>query len=164
MVKDFTWQTGNPLQISTASLPNGYIGYDYAAGRVQVAGGVGQISFYSLGDMPPGLNLIKETGVIGGKPSVAGFSNIVIYATDSATPTQQATTQTMSIRISSELPVSLGDIDGNGSIDLEDAIRALRIISNIHVDNLAVRNTINRKVGLADVIYILQWLSLSRSN
>jgi hypothetical protein len=159
VTKAFTWEVGSPLQVVTATLPEGHKGYDYSE-HILTTGGVGQVAFSCLGNLPPGLNLNKETGVIGGRPTIAGFSNIVITVSDAAFPVQQASTRTISVNISNDPPVLSGDLNGDGAIGIHDVILALRVLSGRGLETIAIRNTLGgQHVGLKDVLFLLQELS-----
>ena len=78
-----------PLSISTASLPNGTVGANYAA-TLAVSGGTAPYTWrITSGALPAGLTLAAATGVISGTPTaaVAGAS-ITFSVTDSGTPAQ----------------------------------------------------------------------------
>ena len=157
--KAFAWEVGSPLQVVTATLPTGHKGYDYS-GRIQITGGVGQLVFSCLGNLPPGLNLSSETGDIGGRPTIAGFSNIVIAVSDAAFPAQQNSTKTISINISNDPPVLPGDLNGDSSTGMQDIILALQVLSGRGQEGIAVRNTLGgRRVGLEDALFLLQEMS-----
>ncbi len=51
-----------------------------------------------------------------------------------------------------------GDVDGSGTVDLTDAIIALRIVSGIRVTDVSVCADVNGdgKIGMEEVVYILQ--------
>jgi len=157
--KTFAWEVGSLLQVVTATLPEGHKDYNYS-GRIQITGGVGQVVFTCLGNLPPGLNLSKETGVIIGRPTIAGFSNIIIAVSDAAAPAQQNSTRTISINISNDPPILPGDLNGDGAIDMQDIILALQVLSGRGQEGIAVRNTLGgRRVGLEDALFLLQKMS-----
>ena len=58
--------------------------------------------------------------------------------------------------------ITRGDVDGNGSVTLEDVILVLQICSNIPVEPLIHKDAdVNgdSKIGLEEAVYILQKLS-----
>ena len=55
----------------------------------------------------------------------------------------------------------IGDIDSNGTIDLQDAIRALQILAGLKPADINQYSDINEddKIGIQEAIYILQTIS-----
>lgn len=54
-----------------------------------------------------------------------------------------------------------GDVDGNGEIEMRDAILAFQVVCNFPNLNIEKKSDVNedRKIGLEEVIYILQEVS-----
>ncbi len=81
---DESFETLPSLMITTASLPNGYLGSTYS----QTLGASGGVTPYhwslSIGSLPAGLSLNSETGAITGTPSAAGTQSFTVKVTDSA--------------------------------------------------------------------------------
>lgn len=52
----------------------------------------------------------------------------------------------------------LGDITGDGNVDLEDAVTALKIVADIAVPEVRLGGDVNRdrRIGTTEAIYILQ--------
>lgn len=115
--KQYIIKTGNPLQITTTTMPTGYLTLAYSS-PVQSSGGIAPIT-YSLtsGTLPAGLVLNTSTGLISGTPTSGGvLANITVTATDSSYPTPQSVQQALSIRVLSALPqytVTLSLLDGS---------------------------------------------------
>jgi hypothetical protein len=66
------------LTITTAALPAGSVGADYAV-TLEVASPPGGLAWSVVaGTLPPGLSLDATSGVIGGIPTAAGASNVTI--------------------------------------------------------------------------------------
>lgn len=79
--------SGNPVVISTTSLPAGSVNQPYAA-TLQASGGTGTGYRWSLApgsvQLPAGLTLNPTTGAISGTPTVPGTTNFTVRVTDSA--------------------------------------------------------------------------------
>jgi hypothetical protein len=87
------------LEITTTSLPTGVVGNDYNQ-TVSARGGEGAYSWsIDSGTLPAGLSLNSSTGVISGLPTEADTDNFTVKVTDSATPTANTDTQSLSIQI-----------------------------------------------------------------
>jgi hypothetical protein len=78
---------------------------------------------------------------------------------------------TKNVELPASLPVGskicyLGDVDGSGAIDLTDAILGLRILAGINISprtiTLCADVNHDNKIGIEEVIYILQYLSKLR--
>jgi uncharacterized protein (TIGR03437 family) len=78
-----------PLAIVTASLPFGVTGLEYPQQVLEATGGAGGYTFsIPAGTLPAGLTIANN--VIGGTPSVAGSSTLVVTVTDAAGVTATA--------------------------------------------------------------------------
>ncbi|HEU0123712.1 MAG TPA: putative Ig domain-containing protein, partial [Bryobacteraceae bacterium] len=77
-------QVGPPLEITTATLPNGRAGTDYSS-SVAATGGVAPLGAWSItqGSLPAGLSFSAD-GTISGKPTAAGTSSFTVRISDSA--------------------------------------------------------------------------------
>ena len=76
------------LSITTASLPNGYVGRSYSTALS--ATGVGSKTWTTVsGTLPAGLSLLSS-GVISGSPTATGFTSFTVRATDSLGQTATA--------------------------------------------------------------------------
>lgn len=94
-------ETGAPqFAISTTSLPNGTVGVKYSA-TLNAINGTGDVSFGSVGTLPPGLTL--SAGVLSGTPTTAGATTFAIQATDSA---GQSVTQQYTVTINTNLTIT----------------------------------------------------------
>ena len=110
--KAYTFRVLDPLQIPTTTLPNGFVGASYSE-PVRVAGGIAPYSFSIVGQLPAGLTINNSTGIVSGNPSVGGFTNVKITATDGTWPTAQSRTVTMGIRVWSQLTITSASIVPN---------------------------------------------------
>jgi len=115
--KQYIIKTGNPLQISTTTMPTGYLTLAYSS-PVQSSGGIAPITYnLTSGTLPAGLVLNTSTGLISGTPTSGGvLANITVTATDSSYPTPQSVQQALSIRVLSTLPqytITLSLLDGS---------------------------------------------------
>jgi len=92
-------RTPPPLQITTASLPNGTTAMGYS-GPLNATGGVPPYTWsITAGQLPSGLTLASQnngTGSISGTPILVGASNFTVGVTDSEIP---AVTKTASFSI-----------------------------------------------------------------
>ena len=71
-----------PVTVTTASLPSGIVGFNYAQQVLGATGGTSPYSFaITSGGLPPGFTLTH--GVIAGTPSGAGTFPLTVTATDS---------------------------------------------------------------------------------
>jgi hypothetical protein len=99
------------LAITTTTVPDGAVGGGYAT-PVAATGGTGADTFtVSSGTLPAGLILDPASGVIYGVPTTAGAATFAVTVTDSATPTADTATQTLSLTIDGPAPVSVTTTD-----------------------------------------------------
>jgi hypothetical protein len=100
--RPFTLEVGPPpppLEIRTATLPNGTQGLPYNA-TLEAGGGVGPYSWsMDVGALPNGLTLAPETGVISGRPTAVGSVTFVVRVRDAL-----GTTSTKSLFITVVVP------------------------------------------------------------
>jgi hypothetical protein len=87
-----------PPSIDVTSLPDGEVNGAYAQFPIEISGGSGNYSDWSIksGNLPGGLSLGSADGVIFGKPTTAGTFSFTIQVTDSNGVTA---TQALSITI-----------------------------------------------------------------
>ncbi len=91
----------NPLNITTATLPNGYEYTDYDQ-TLASANGTAPVAWsIDSGSLPAGLTLNAATGKISGMPTVPGTYAFTVEAQDSSTPAQ-ADLQTLTLVIEEE--------------------------------------------------------------
>jgi hypothetical protein len=87
------------LVITTTSLDGGTVGVSYNA-TIEATGGNGDYTWsISEGELPDGLELDEDTGVVSGDPTEAGDFDFTVRVEDSADP-EQSDTQELSISIS----------------------------------------------------------------
>lgn len=90
--------TPSALVVSTTSLPSGTIGAAYSA-TLQVSGGTAPYTWsIASGNIPAGLSLNTNTGLISGTPTASGTANFTASVTDSESPAQTKSV-TLSIAI-----------------------------------------------------------------
>jgi hypothetical protein len=84
-----------PLDITTTSLSNGYVGSTYAA-ILTASGGNGTRAWLAIsGTLPDGLSLNPSTGVISGTATSSGVFDFTVQVTDNVA----STTKALSIKI-----------------------------------------------------------------
>lgn len=118
--KDYTICVSEQLQIVEANLPPALINVYYSE-KVQTNGGIMPITFQTSDNLPDGLFLDSETGIISGIPQKTGRMNINLTITDRTEPVPQSVTQYIHISINNELniltPKILPEIQKNIDID-----------------------------------------------
>ncbi|HEY3412181.1 MAG TPA: putative Ig domain-containing protein [Armatimonadota bacterium] len=93
----------NSLSILTTSLPDGKSGSDYMV-QLTGSGGVTPLQWsISAGNLPDGLQLDEDTGIISGIPASAGQWAFTAQLTDSSTPSLQVA-QDLSITVTPDVP------------------------------------------------------------
>jgi len=74
------------MSITPASLDTGTIGIEYSA-TLQAQGGTPPYQWeITAGDLPPGVNLDENSGIISGTPTITGSYDFTVKAYDSQTP------------------------------------------------------------------------------
>jgi hypothetical protein len=96
------------LSVTTTSLPTPTVGQEYSA-TLTATGGVPVYAWsVSSGTLPAGLSLDPDTGIISGTPTAAGSSTFTVQASDSASPTANTATQTLTLSVAaSTAPLTL---------------------------------------------------------
>jgi len=77
----YTVIVSDPLQITTTTLTNGFVGATYSQ-TVLTSGGRAPVTFALTPALPPGLTLNATTGAITGTPTTAGTTTFTVTATD----------------------------------------------------------------------------------
>jgi hypothetical protein len=93
------------LSISIASLPQGLVGSSYTGNFTAVGGASPYTWSVSSGQLPPGLTLGANTGVLSGTPTASGNYSFGIKLIDSSSSVQSATT-TVSLPVVTAAPVT----------------------------------------------------------
>ncbi|CAN2047262.1 outer membrane protein assembly factor BamB [Candidatus Magnetomoraceae bacterium gMMP-13] len=114
----FSLQVVDPIEITNLILPVGFENESYSE-AIYVAGGIGPFSFIHAGELPEGLYLNTETGVISGIPTNGGYNNFNITVTDSTYPSVQSTTKYLGIRITSQLTIITSAVLKSAKKDME---------------------------------------------
>jgi hypothetical protein len=90
------------LLVTTSSLPAGSVKVEYST-TMHAVGGLTPYKWTLFGSLPPGLHLNKGSGVISGKPKVAGTFSFTVQVVDTKShttpPTQHSATRVLSITI-----------------------------------------------------------------
>jgi hypothetical protein len=101
-------EASSPLAISTTTLPQGIVSTAYSF-SLAAAGGTSPYNWsITAGQLPPGLNLAADTGIISGTPSSSGNYSVAVTVVDSSSPAQSATAYSvpMSIAAATSDPLS----------------------------------------------------------
>ena len=77
-------QTASPFEISPQQLPVGTVGQPYSA-KVSALNRRGPFQWNVRGDLPPGLQLQRDAGIVNGTPTKGGSYKIVMSVVDLAT-------------------------------------------------------------------------------
>ncbi len=89
-----------PLTITTtnSNLPAGTINVAYANTQLNATGGIQPYTWsITTGALPTGMNALSSSGQISGTPTATGTFNFTVKVTDSATPTANTNTASLSI-------------------------------------------------------------------
>jgi hypothetical protein len=106
----FTLNVYEPLQITTANLPDAVVGVAYSA-TIQATGGLSTYAFsLASGSLPPGLTL-SASGSIDGTPTTTGSYGFSVQVTDSANPKQTISANFL-IAVSATLAVTTSSLPG----------------------------------------------------
>ena len=108
----FTINVAPALTITTSSLPAGRVGAAYSQ-SLQANGGTPPYAWSLVsGQLPPGLTLLPQNGIISGTPTTAGIYSFRIRATDSGTAAAEAT---FSLSITGALSITTNTSLATGS-------------------------------------------------
>ena len=102
--EDLTLSVEEPLDVLTTALPDGLVGELYSE-AIRIQGGIAPFSFSFTGQLPAGLNLDTEQGILMGRPESTGLVNLRITVTDSTYPTTQSVIRDLSVRTLDQLVV-----------------------------------------------------------
>ena len=121
--KDYTLQISGPLQILTTTLPNGLRDAAYSE-AIRLNGGIAPFTFSYTGQLPGGLTLDPNTGIISGIATIAGYTNVSITVADSTFSTPQTVTQNLGVRITSLLTVTTSAVlpNGKGGVEMNSIV------------------------------------------
>ena len=117
--------TTAPLEIDTTGLPDGQVGLAYDA-ILEARGGIEPYTWAWTAaegqQLPPGLNLAAETGLISGIPTEAGTFNFTVEVTDAV---EDTATRDLSIMVDIWTPWSY-DENSDGVIQKMEALAAVQ--------------------------------------
>jgi Putative Ig domain len=97
-----------PLQITTATLPNGMNGVFYSQ-QLNATGGQQPYNWwlpFGTSSLPPGTMTLSSGGLLSGEPAAAGSYSFSVAVSDSAVP-QNVVTQMLSLTINPSAPVQV---------------------------------------------------------
>jgi hypothetical protein len=109
------------LAITTASLPNGEVGFSYSAPALASSGGIGAKTWTVASGTLPGNLSLSTTGVFSGTPSATGTANFSVRVTDALGGTG---TKALSITIVPALSVTTNSLPG-GTVNVAYSAPAL---------------------------------------
>lgn len=99
--------TGTPLAISTTALPQSVTGTPYTVSLAATGGTPAYTWSLASGQLPAGLILAANTGVISGTPTTAGTYSFVVAVADSSSPAQTTTSEmTLSVAAAQTTPLT----------------------------------------------------------
>ena len=113
------------LTLVTDVLPAGFVGYAYSETLLAVSGTSPYNWRVTSGSLPEGLSLEGQSGEIHGTPTTAEISHFTVEVTDAEAQTD---TRDLSITVYAGLK---GDVNGNGEVDIVDALLAVNIFLQI---------------------------------
>lgn len=151
--------TSYQTNIVTTDLPSASLSTPYTQ-PLLVKGGAAPYSWeLESGSLPDGLVLDPVTGVISGTPTAADSFDFVAKVTDSGAP-NEVDTQELYIAVT-ETPFMSGDVNGDGSIELGDAIYLLNYLYKdgpepVYPDAGDVN--CDGAIDLGDAVYLLNYL------
>lgn len=112
---------------------------------------------FRIENQPAWTTFDPATGALTGTPTQTGsFNGVRIIANDGKVDSQPLT---FDIVVISDSVIEPGDVDGNGIVELNDAILALKVLSGVSAsDPVFVEADVNNdgKIGIEEVIFILQ--------
>jgi hypothetical protein len=95
----------DPLEILTVSLPTSSVDLAFSE-AIRIKGGIEPYFFSYSGQLPAGLIMNTDTGIISGTPTTTGYVNLSVTVSDSTYPVTQTTTQVLGIETISELIIT----------------------------------------------------------
>ncbi|MDL9944177.1 Ig domain-containing protein [Gordonia sp. ABSL11-1] len=95
--KDVFSRVLGDIEISTNSIPSGTVGTPFSH-QLTSTGGTGSKTWTKTGTLPAGLTL-STAGLLSGTPSAAGTPSITFKVTDSASPTPNEATKTLTVTV-----------------------------------------------------------------
>jgi len=101
---DATLHVVAPLEIISRQLPDG-LAHERYSEPIVTKGGLFPLTFSLAGEMPKGLSLNTQTGIVQGKPLVTGVFNMEITVRDQNLPVSQSVTQKLRIKIQNSLTI-----------------------------------------------------------
>jgi hypothetical protein len=103
--RDMTLEMVGILELISQSMPTGLKSNPYSE-AIRITGGKPPFTYTYTGQLPGGLMLDEQTGIISGTPEGAGYNNILIQVEDSTLPQSQILSSTMGIRTTSNLTIT----------------------------------------------------------
>jgi hypothetical protein len=103
--QDMVLHIADPLQIESSAFPDAQIHENYAE-PVRCLGGIPPFNFQIEGQLPSGLSLNPQTGIISGTPEEASFVNYKIIVSDSTYPLKQTAEKIFGLRTDNRLIIT----------------------------------------------------------
>jgi len=120
-------RTPGSMELVTTDLPQGEAGVAYYA-KLMAIGGQRPYSWsITMGDLPPGLNLDTNTGVISGTPTIASTFNFLVRV-DDASPAGKTTNRNYKVGVAANgaLQIVTGSLpDGSEKVAYNTKLQAI---------------------------------------
>jgi hypothetical protein len=146
------------MHIVTRSLPDAYLNLPYSQ-TLEAVGGMPPYHWRLLGgDLPWGMSFDTSTATISGTPTYPAAYFFTIEVSDSDSPPQ---TDTYGYRINVVEGYVCGDADGNGTVNVSDAVYLLNYIfaGGPEPDPPAAGDVdCNAIVNISDAVYLLAYV------
>ncbi|MBU4449632.1 MAG: exo-alpha-sialidase, partial [Proteobacteria bacterium] len=155
-----TWLTDTAPVITSAGTASGTVNQSFT---YLITATNSPTSYAVSGLLPAGLSVNQSTGLISGMPTASGTFNVTVNAANAG----GTGSKTVTITIAASISIIPGDLNNDRVVDLADAILGLQITGGIKpVVAILKEADVNgdNKIGIEEVIYILQFIAGLRSN
>ncbi|MBF0621638.1 MAG: putative Ig domain-containing protein, partial [Magnetococcales bacterium] len=114
---DYLLRVQPALNVATSNMPNAYKGRYYEE-PVPITGGIAPLNFQYSGQLPVGLYLDPDTGIISGVPRISGVTNLNLTVIDSALPVPRSITALVGLRVTENMAIVTPALMPNGRKDI----------------------------------------------